>query len=59
MIRGDETVFWWLRQNTLLFLSENAFSRHGDLAEEVVDDLDSLALVHPALYLRWVDKANR
>ena len=59
MIWGDETVFWWLRQNTLLFLSEDALSRHPSFAGDIVEDFNGLAMVHPALYLRWANAANR
>lgn len=54
MIWSDERVFWWLRQNALLFMNQDALNRFPDFADEVSDDLDALAMVHPALYMRWV-----
>lgn len=59
MIWSDERVFWWLRQNTLLFMKDAALERFPDFADETVDDLDALALVHPDLYLRWVTQSQR
>lgn len=59
MIWSDERVFWWLRQNTLLFMNDNAFERFSDFADETVDDLGALALVHPDLYMRWVAQSQR
>ncbi len=52
MIWGDESVFWWLQQNTLLLLNEVALEKYKDLKSEVAEDLDALAMVHPLLYLR-------
>lgn len=54
MIWSDERIFWWLRQNTLLFMNDAALRRFPDFTDETVEDLESLAVVHPALYLRWV-----
>lgn len=59
MIWSDERVFWWLRQNVLLFMNQTALERFPDFAEETVDDFNSLAMVHPALYLRWVAQSQR
>lgn len=59
MIWTDENVFWWLRQNTLLFMNESALERFPDFADETVEDLDGLAQVHPALYLRWVAQSQQ
>ncbi len=52
MIWGDESVFWWLQQNTLLFLNDAALEKYEDLKSEIAKDLNALAMVHPLLYLR-------
>ena len=59
MIWHDNGVLWWLRQNILLFLSDAALSCNPDFVEDVVDDFDNLAIVHPELYLRLARMANR
>lgn len=53
-IWGNESVFWWLRQNTILYLSQRALERYDNLKDMCVEDLDALSLVHPALYMREV-----
>ena len=58
-IWSDESVLWWLRQNTLMYLSEKALVQYPVYSADVVDDLDRLALVHPALYMRWVKQTLR
>ncbi|MEQ8508027.1 MAG: methyltransferase domain-containing protein [Rhodospirillaceae bacterium] len=52
MIWGDESVFWWLQQNTLLLLNESALQKHEHLRNDITDNLNALAMVHPFLYLR-------
>ena len=59
MIWNNNLVLWWLRQNILLFLSDAALSRYPDFVEDVVDNFDSLAVVHPELYLHLVRMTNR
>lgn len=58
MIWTDERVFWWLRQNALLFMNQEALDKFPDFSDETVDDLHALAVVHPALYLRWVAQSQ-
>jgi 2-polyprenyl-3-methyl-5-hydroxy-6-metoxy-1,4-benzoquinol methylase len=52
MIWGDESVFWWLQQNTLLLLNESALQKHEHLRNDITDNLNALAMVHPFLYMR-------
>lgn len=57
-IWGNDDVFWWLRQNTILFLNDAALEQHVDMEPTCVTDLDALALVHPALLMRWVAQSQ-
>lgn len=52
LVWGDRSVFWWLQQNTLLIVKDSVFDEYQELEHEIIDDLDSLAMVHPMLYLR-------
>lgn len=53
-IWGNDVVFWWLRQNVILFLNDTALAQHTDIEPISVTNLAALALVHPALLMRWV-----
>lgn len=57
-IWGNDDVFWWLRQNTILFLNDSALEKHAELKQTCVHDLDALALVHPSLLMRWVAQSQ-
>jgi SAM-dependent methyltransferase len=59
LIWSNQDVFWWLRQNTLLFMNETALGAYPDFQNTVVDDFDSLAVIHPELYVRWVRLAQQ
>ncbi len=50
----NDNVFWWLRQNIVLYMGATALAEHPQLQPHVVTDTASLARVHPELYLRWV-----
>jgi len=43
----DDRVAWWYRQNSFLFLSEEAIEAHGPLPGETTEPM---RLVHPELY---------
>lgn len=58
-IWGNESIFWWLRQNTILFLNQTALEQYPELNQERVTDLNALATVHPALYMHWVAQSQR
>ncbi|MBT4740770.1 MAG: methyltransferase domain-containing protein [Rhodospirillaceae bacterium] len=58
-IWGNESIFWWLRQNTILFLNQASLEQYPEMNQERVTDLNALATVHPALYMRWVAQSQR
>ena len=57
-IWADDSVFWWLQQNTILFMSESALEQAPDLWSFKVTQSANLIRIHPHLYMRWVKYAH-
>ncbi|NKB42973.1 MAG: methyltransferase domain-containing protein [Alphaproteobacteria bacterium] len=54
----DQSIFWWLRQNAILYVNVPSLSKWPDLQDQRINDLDRLSIVHPALYMHWVSIAG-
>lgn len=55
---SDERVFWWIRQNCILYAKPSALQNQTDMENAVVEDFGSLCSVHPNLYMQWVSLAG-
>ncbi|MGA2441860.1 MAG: methyltransferase domain-containing protein [Tepidisphaeraceae bacterium] len=62
IVRGhiweDTSVHWWLRQNCILFCSQQAIEGNEKLRKER-DVVRPLAVVHPTLYMMWTQGATQ
>jgi hypothetical protein len=57
-IWNDPSIHVWLRQNTLLFVKRESLQSNNALASLHRPDVP-LSLVHPDLYLSWMEIANK
>lgn len=55
----DPGIFWWLQQNTVLYVRANRLQEWPALAPYVVSRLEGLSVIHPRLYLNWVAECQR
>lgn len=51
LIWTEQKVFWWVRQNAILYVTPDVLSRVPALRPFVVEDLGRLVLIHPDLHL--------
>lgn len=54
----DAQVFWWLQQNTILYMHENKVNQFPQLRGQIVTRLEALSIIHPQLYFQWLKHAK-
>ena len=50
----DPDVFWWLQQNTILYVRRTRIPGFPALTSATVAEPHMLPLVHPSLYIQWL-----
>lgn len=50
----DADVFWWLQQNTVLYVHRPRLADYPALSDDGIVEPRMLTVVHPALYIQWL-----